>query len=135
LFNGLVDAANSSWVYSINAAQTLNLKNNWSFQLSINYLSLRATAQGEDGAFFTPNMSLRKVSKDSRWNFQLQWLFMDAGIGVSNKQRITTRGKYFFTTTNYIYEPDQIQFSMGFNLSRKNRKLNLPQSEMAEKEF
>jgi hypothetical protein len=98
-------------------------------------LSLRATAQGEDGAFFTPNMSLRKVSKDSRWNFQLQWLFMDAGIGVSNKQRITTRGKYFFTTTNYIYEPDQIQFSMGFNLSRKNRKLNLPQSEMAEKEF
>jgi hypothetical protein len=135
LFNGLVDAANSGWVYSINAAQTLGLKNNWSIQFSLNYLSLRATVQGEDGAFFTPNMAIRKVSKDSRWNIQLQWLFIDAGMGVSNKQRITTRGKYFFTTTNYIYEPDQIQFSMGFNLSRKNRKLNLPQSEIAEKEF
>lgn len=135
LLNGSVDAANSSWVYSINAAQTLSLKNNWSLQLSLNYLSLRATAQGEDGAFFTPNMAIRKVSKDSRWNVQLQWLFIDAGMGISNIQRITTKGNLFYTTTNYIYEPDQIQLSMGFNLSKKNRKLNLPQSEMAEKEF
>ena len=135
LFNGLVDASNSSWVYSINAAQTLSLKNNWSVQLSLNYLSLRATAQGEDGAFFTPNLAIRKASKDSRWSAQLQWLFMDAGLGISNIQRITTRGTNFFTTTNYIYEPDQIQLSIGFHLSRKNRKLNLPQSEMAEKEF
>ena len=135
LFNGSVSVDNSSWVYSLNAIQTLSLKNNWSVQLSMNYLSLRATAQGEDGAFFTPNMALRKVTKDNRWNFQLQWLFMDAGLGISNTQRITTRGQYFFTTTNYIYEPDQVQLSMGFNLTRKNRKITLPQSEMVEKEF
>jgi outer membrane receptor protein involved in Fe transport len=135
LFNGLLDIENSSWVYSINTANTFSLKNNWSVQFSMNYISLRATAQGEDGAFFTPNLAVRKVSKDTRWNFQLQWLYMDAGFGISNIQRITTRGKYFFTTTNYIYEPDQIQFSLGFNISRKNRKLSLPESEMAEKEF
>ena len=67
--------------------------------------------------------------------FQLQWLNIDAGMKESNRQRITTYGSGFYTTTNYIYEPDQFQLSMGFNLSRRNRKLNLPQSEMGEKEF
>jgi outer membrane receptor protein involved in Fe transport len=135
LFNGSINVSNSSWVYSINTAHTLSFKHNWSFQFGMNYLSLRATAQGEDGAFLTPNLSLKKTSKDNRWNFQLQWLYMDAGLGISNIQRITTRGENFYTTTNYIYEPDQIQCSLGFNLSKKNRKLSLPASEIAEKEF
>lgn len=135
IFNGATLVDNSSWVFSINTSQTFNLKSNWTLQYSMNYLSVRATAQGEDGAFLAPNLALKKVTKDNRWNFQLQWLFMDAGLGISNIQRITTRGINFFTTTNYIYEPDQIQVSCGFNLTRKNRKLSLPQSEMAEKEF
>jgi len=135
IFNGTLPVNNSSWVFSINTTQTFNFKSNWTLQYSMNYLSLRATAQGEDGAFLTPNLSFKKATKDNRWNFQLQWLFMDAGLGISNIQRITTRGNNFFTTTNYIYEPDQIQISCGFNLTRKNRKLSLPQSEMAEKEF
>lgn len=135
LFNGSLPFSNNSWVYSINATQSLSLKANWQLQFSINYLSLRATAQGEDGAFFTPNFSVKKTSKDNRWSFQAQWLFMDAGLGISNIQRITTRGSNFYTTTNYIYEPDQVQLSVGFNLIKKNRKINLPQSEMAEKEF
>jgi outer membrane cobalamin receptor len=135
LFNGSIDVSNSSWVYSINTAHTLSFKHNWVFQFGMNYLSLRATAQGEDGAFLTPNISLKKTSKDNRWNFQLQWLYMDAGLGISNIQRITTRGENFFTTTNYIYESDQIQCSLGFNLTKKNRKLSLPTSEIAEKEF
>jgi len=41
----------------------------------------------------------------------------------------------FYSTTNYIYEPDQVQFSAAFNLTKNNRKLNLPASEIAEKEF
>ena len=135
LFNGSLPFSNNSWVYSINATQSLALKANWQLQFSINYLSLRATAQGEDGAFLTPNFSVKKTSKDNRWSFQAQWLFMDMGLGISNIQRITTWGKDFYTTTNYIYEPDQLQFSVGFNLSKKNRKISLPQSEMAEKEF
>jgi hypothetical protein len=60
---------------------------------------------------------------------------MDGGLKISNIQRITTRGSNFYTTTNYIYEPDQLQLSVGFNLSKKNRKINLPVSEMGEKEF
>lgn len=135
LFNGSLPFSNNSWVYSFNATQSLALKANWQLQFSVNYLSLRATAQGEDGAFLTPNFSVKKTSKDNRWSFQAQWLFMDMGLGISNIQRITTRGSNFYTTTNYIYEPDQLQFSVGFNLSRKNRKISLPQSEMAEKEF
>ena len=135
LFNGSLPFSNNSWVYSINATQSLSLKANWQLQFSVNYLSLRATAQGEDGAFLTPNFSVKKTSKDNRWNFQAQWLFMDAGLGISNIQRITTRGSNFYTTTNYVYEPDQVQLSLGFNLIKKNRKISLPQSEMAEKEF
>ena len=135
LFNGSLPFSNNSWVYSINATQSLALKANWQLQFNVNYLSLRATAQGEDGAFLTPNFSVKKTSKDNRWSFQAQWLFMDMGLGISNIQRISTWGKDFYTTTNYIYEPDQLQFSVGFNLAKKNRKISLPQSEMAEKEF
>ena len=135
LFNRSLPFSNNSWVYSINATQSFALKANWQLQFSVNYLSLRATAQGEDGAFLTPNFSVKKTSKDNRWSFQAQWLFMDMGLGISNIQRISTWGKDFYTTTNYIYEPDQLQFSLGFNLAKKNRKISLPQSEMAEKEF
>jgi hypothetical protein len=31
---------------------------------------------------------------------------MDLGLLPTNEQRITTRGRDFFTTTNYIYEVD-----------------------------
>ncbi len=135
IFSGSTPISNNSWVYSINTTQSFSLEKNWLLQFSVNYLSLRATAQGEDGAFFTPNFTVKKTTQDRRWSFQASWLFMDGGLGISNRQRITTRGNNFYTTTNYIYEPDQLQFSVGFNLARKNRKITLPQSEMAEKEF
>jgi len=122
-------------VYSLNITNTVNMGKNWSTQLGVNYLSLRATAQGEDGAFLTPSLTVRKVTKDKRWTFAGQWLFMDAGLGISNRQRISTWGRDFYTTTNYIYEPDQFQLSAGFQLQRRNRKVSLPQSEITEKEF
>lgn len=135
IFNGTIPVDNSSWIYSINATETFTLPKNWTMQLSINYLSERVTAQGEDSRFLTPNFSIKKTSNDKRWNYQLQWLYIDAGMGQSNRQRITTRGPNFYSTTNYIYETDQIQFSIGFNLLKKNRKIALPSSEMGEKEF
>ncbi len=135
IFNGVIAVENSSWVYSINSTQTFSLPQSWTMQFSVNYLSLRATAQGEDGRFITPNFSIKKTSSDKRWNVQLLWLNMDGGLKISNIQRITTRGSNFYTTTNYIYEPDQLQLSVGFNLSKKNRKINLPVSEIGEKEF
>ncbi len=135
IFNGTIPVDNSSWAYSINATETFTLPKNWTIQLSINYLSERITAQGEDSRFLTPNLTIKKTSNDKRWNYQLQWLYIDAGMGQSNRQRITTRGPNFYSTTNYIYETDQIQFSIGFNLLKKNRKIALPSSEMGEKEF
>ncbi len=135
IFSGTIPISNQSWVYSINSIQSFNLRQNWLLQLSLNYLSLRATAQGEDGAFFTPHFTVKKTTADKRWYFQFQWLNIDAGMKISNRQRISTWGSNFYTTTNYIYEPDQLQFSVGFNLLRKNRKIILPQSEMGEKEF
>ena len=135
IFNGVIAVDNNSWVYSINSTQTFSLPQSWTMQFSVNYLSLRATAQGEDGRFITPNLAIKKTSADKRWNVQLLWLNMDGGLKISNIQRITTRGSNFYTTTNYIYEPDQLQLSVGFNLSKKNRKINLPVSEIGEKEF
>jgi ferric enterobactin receptor len=135
LFNNTVAINNSSWVYSINSTQSFTLPKYWSMQLSVNYLSLRATAQGEDSYFLTPHFTLKKTTADRRWAFQLQWLNMDGGLNSSNRQRITTRGGDFFTTTRYIYETDQLQLSVGFSLSKKNRKVTLPQSEIGEKEF
>lgn len=135
ILNGSIAVNNNSWVYQLNVTQQFNLGKQWSTQFSVNYLSLRATAQGKDGAFLTPSLLLKKTSANKQWNFSGQWLYMDAGLGISNKQRITTSGKNFYTTTNYIYEPDQIQFSVGYTILRKNRKVALPQSEITEKEF
>ena len=135
IFDGAIKINNASWIYSINSTQTFTLQKGLSLQASINYLSKRVTAQGEDGAFLTPHLSLKKTTQDQRWTFQMQWLNIDMGTKLSNRQRITTRGLNFYTTTNYIYETDQLQFSLSYNISKKNRKVILPVSEMAEKEF
>jgi len=135
IFNGSVNVNNASWMYSINSTQNFTLQKGLSLQLSINYLSNRVTAQGEDGAFLTPHLSLKKTTQDQRFSFQVQWLNIDMGSKISNRQRITTRGSNFYTTTNYIYETDQLQFSLQYNIRKKNRKVSLPVSEMAEKEF
>ncbi|NDE10805.1 MAG: TonB-dependent receptor [Chitinophagia bacterium] len=135
IFNGQVAVNNSSWVYSFTSTQSFSLPKNWSMQLSINYLSEKVTAQGKDSRFLTPHFTVKKISADKKWSFQMQWLNIDAGFKQSNRQRITTYGKDFYTTTNYIYETDQFQFSIGYSVAKKNRKINLPTSEMAEKEF
>lgn len=135
IFNGSVNVNNASWMYSINSTQNFTLQKGLALQLSVNYLSNRVTAQGEDGAFLTPHLSLKKTTQDQRFSFQVQWLNIDMGSKISNRQRITTRGSNFYTTTNYIYETDQLQFSLQYNIRKKNRKVSLPVSEMAEKEF
>jgi hypothetical protein len=135
IFDGAVNVSNASIIYSINSTQSIKIQKGLALQLSINYLSNRITAQGEDGAFLTPHLSLKKTTQDQRWTFQMQWLNIDMGSKIANRQRITTRGSNFYTTTNYIYETDQIQFSLSFNMSKRNRKITLPVSDIAEKEF
>ena len=135
LFNNTIQAANEAWAYTINLTQSFNLGKNWSAQLAVNYLSKRPTLQGEDSYFLNPSASLRKTTQDKRWTFQLLCQSADWGWGGTNKQRITTFGSDFYTTTNYIYEVNQIQLSVSFNLLKQNRKIVVPTSEIGEKEF
>ena len=135
LFDNSVQAANQAWAFTFNITETFNLGKNWSSQVALNYLSQRPTLQGEDSYFLNPSASIKKTTADKRWTFQLLCQSIDWGWGMSNKQRITTYGSDFYTTTNYIYETNQVQFSVSYNLMKQNRKINLPVSEMGEKEF
>jgi hypothetical protein len=104
-------------------------------QASVNYLSKRVTAQGEDSRFLVPNLALKKTFMDNRLTATLQWQNIDLGMHESNRQRITTWGEDFYTTTNYIYETDFFMVNLSFNLNQINNKAKLPTSEFGDKEF
>ncbi|MEJ7779271.1 MAG: TonB-dependent receptor [Daejeonella sp.] len=127
--------SNSDWVYSINANTSFRLDPTWSFQGNVNYLSVRPTAQGEDSQFLVPNTSLKKTFMEGRLSATLQWQNIDMGFMGSQRQRITTRGRDFYTTTNYIYETDVFLLNLNFNLNKLTSKSKLPVSEFGEKEF
>lgn len=127
--------ANHSWVYSINSNTSFDLGKNWALQASVNYLSNRPTAQGEDSRFLTPNSSLKKTFAGGRCSLDLQWQNMNLGMLNANKQRITTFGNNFYTTTNYIYETDVLLLNFSYKFNRLSGKAKLPVSEMGEKEF
>lgn len=131
LFGGTV--ANASWVYSLNVNSGFGLGDGWNLQLTVNYLSRRATAQGEDSRFFTPALSLRKDLLRGRASLLFTWQNIDLGRLGANEQRITTRGRDFFTTTNYVYEKDVLQLQFSFNLSRKVGKF--AEAEFGDREF
>lgn len=127
--------SNNAWVYSINGNSTIKLNPTWSFQGNLNYLANRPTAQGEDSRFLIPNASLKKIFMDGRFSATLQWQNIDLGMDQSNRQRITTSGVDFYTTTNYIYETDVFLFNFSFNLNKLTGKSKLPASEFGDKEF
>lgn len=126
---------NGNWVYSVNANTNFKLGAAWSLGANVNYLSVRATAQGEDSRFLVPNASLKKSFLDGRLSATLQWQNIDLGMGQTQRQRITTRGRDFFTTTNYIYETDVLLINLSYNLNRLTGKSKLPGSEFGDKEF
>ncbi|NJL12429.1 MAG: TonB-dependent receptor, partial [Microscillaceae bacterium] len=125
-----------SWIYSFNLNTTWQVLPTLSVQASVNYISARNTAQGEDGRFISPNLTLRKVFWKDRLTATLQWLQIDGGILPSNEQRITTfRENEFFTTTNYIYEVDVIMFNLSYQLNASKNKAKFIKSEFGEREF
>jgi ferric enterobactin receptor len=126
---------NNNWVYSINANTNFKLGSAWSLQANVNYLSARPTAQGEDSRFLVPNASLKKTFMDGRFSATLQWQNIDLGMGQTQRQRITTSGRDFYTTTNYIYETDVFLINLSYNLNRLSGKSKLPNSEIGDKEF
>jgi hypothetical protein len=112
-----------------------DLGKKWIVQANVNYLSTKPTAQGEDSRFLSPNTSVKKTFNNGRYSIGLQWQNMNLGFMNSNQQRITTWGKDFYTTTNYIYETDVFLLNFSLNLNKLNSKTKLPVSELGEKEF
>lgn len=126
---------NSGWVYSINSNTTFHITSSFSLQASVNYLSIRVTAQGEDSRYLVPNLTLKKTFLDNRLAASIQWQNIDLGMHETNRQRITTWGEHFYTTTNYIYETDLLLINLSFNMNKMNGKAKLPASEFGDKEF
>lgn len=124
---------NQRWAYSFNANTNLLLGKAWSLQVNVNYLSRRPTAQGQDSRYFIPNASLKKTWMSGRFSSSLLW--QNIGILNAAKQRITTSGTDFYTTTNYIYETNMLLLNFSFSLNRLTSKQKLPSSELNEREF
>lgn len=127
--------SNTKWAYSVNGNSSFQLSKTISVQANVNYLSKRPTAQGEDSHFFVPNTSVKKTFMKGRLSASLLWQNMNMGIFGANKQRITTAGPNFYTTTNYISETDVLLINLSFNLNKFTSKLKLPTSETGDKEF
>lgn len=125
-----------SFVYSINANSTYNFSGTASAQFTLNYLSERITAQGEDSRFYSPNLTLRKTFFDGRLAATLQWQNIDMGLLNSNEQRITTyREEEFYTTTNYIYEVDILLLNLSYTINSSRNRSKFIESEFGEREF
>ncbi|KQS30969.1 TonB-dependent receptor domain-containing protein [Dyadobacter sp. Leaf189] len=135
LFNQDVAVNQRSIVFSVNANTSFRLAPTWNVQLTYNYLSQRVTAQGEDSRFLNPALALRKTFLKGKLSALLQWQQIDLGLLGSNKQRITTYGRDFYTTTNYIQETDMFTINLTYSLNSLAKKAKLPVSEFGEKEF
>src|SRR5690606_269078 len=101
LFGNSVLVNTDGVMFSGNMNTTFRLTPTWLIQGTLNYLSKRVTAQGEDSQFITPGLSVRKSFLAGKLNATLQWQNIDMGLIGSNRQRITTYGSRFYTTTNY----------------------------------
>lgn len=135
LFRNTVVVNTSSVVYSLNANTTFKIAPALQVQWAISYLSKRVTAQGEDSRFVNPSLSVKRTFLKGKLAATLQWQNMDLGIVGANRQRITTWGKDFYTTTNYIQETDIFLINLSYNLNQLTRKAKLPSSEFGEREF
>jgi len=140
-----------SWIYSINANTTFSISPTFNVQWTLNYISDRNTAQGEDSRFLSPNLTVQKSFLNNRLTATLQWLNMDMGLLPTNEQRITTwsndarlpppvqgsnwHNGDFFTTTNYIYEVDVIMLNLSYRINQSASKARFIKSEFGEKEF
>ncbi|MGB5941313.1 MAG: TonB-dependent receptor [Leeuwenhoekiella sp.] len=125
-----------AFVYSVNANSTYEFSSEFSVQFTLNYLSQRVTAQGEDSRFYTPNLTFRKTFLDGKLAATLQWQNIDLGLLKTNEQRITTfRTNEFFTTTNYIYEVDIVNLNLTYTFNKIKNKSNFIKSEFGEREF
>ncbi|GAA0880361.1 hypothetical protein GCM10009119_33310 [Algoriphagus jejuensis] len=126
----------SAWVYSFNFNTTVTFAKVWSSQFTLNYLSQRVTAQGEDSRFYLPSLTVKRSWLDGRLTALFTWQNIDMGLLKTNEQRITTyRPGEFYTTTNYIQEVDMLLLNLSYTLNRSKNRTKFVKSEFGEKEF
>ena len=135
LFENEVIFDRTAWVYSFTINTTVQVMPTLVVQGSLNYLSRRITAQGEDSRFLIPNLSVKKSFLDGRLTAQVQWQNIGLGLLPTNEQRITTRGRDFYTTTNYIQERDILLVNLSYSLRQLSKRTKLPGNEFGDKEF
>lgn len=135
LFNDQVAINTRGWVYSINSNISWQLSQTLSSQFNLSYLSARVTAQGEDSRFYLPNLSVKKTFLNNKLSATAQWQNMAFGNMAVNQQRISTFGKDFYTSTNYIQETNILILNLSYSFNQSNRKAKLPNSEFGEKEY
>ena len=130
------DIDSNAFIYSINANSTYTFSESTSAQFTLNYISAKNTAQGEDSRFYSPSLTLRKTFLNDRLTATLQWQNIDLGLLNTNEQRITTfREGEFYTTTNYVYEVDMILINLSYNFNKNTNKSKFIESEFGKKEF
>ena len=126
----------SATQYSINANSTYNFSATTSMQFTLNYLSEKITAQGEDSRFYSPNLTFRKSFLDNQLVATLQWQNIDMGLMKTNEQRITTYNPgEFYTTTNYVYEVDMVLLNLSYTFNKTKNRSKFIDSEFGKKEF
>jgi hypothetical protein len=79
-------------------------------------------------------MSVKKTMMNGRLSASVLWQNINL-FNATARQRITTSGPDFYTTTNYIYETNMVLLNLSFNLNRFTSKLKLPNSELNDREF
>jgi ferric enterobactin receptor len=135
LFNNQTAVNSQGWVYSINTNISWQMSKTVSSQFNLSYLSARNTAQGQDSRFYLPNLSVKKTFLSNKLTATFQWQNIALGNMATNQQRISTYGKGFYTTTNYIQETNILMFNFSYSFNQSNRKAKLPNSEFGEKEY
>ena len=113
-------------IYSFNANTNFRFWDNTSLQFSINYISDRVTAQGEDSRYYTPNLSIQKSFLNDKLKATLQWPQYRYGFAGHKRAAHTTwRKNEFYTTTNYIYEVDMITLNLSYTFKMEKTGLGL----------
>lgn len=129
------DVNTNSFNYLLNANTTFKLIKTVTLQLTLNYTSETATAQGSDSRFVIPSATLRKTFWDGQASLSLQWQNIDIGLFDANQQRLTTRGDGFYTSTNYIQEVDVLRLNFSYQINKLVKKVKFTESEFGEREF
>lgn len=135
LFGDQVAVNTRGWVYTLNANASWQLSKTLSSQFNLSYLSARVTAQGQDSRFYLPSISVKKSFLKNKLSTTFQWQNMAFGNRTVNQQRITTFGRVFYTTTNYIQETNLLMLNFSYSFNQSNRKAKLPNSEFGEREY